>query len=250
MRIAVAGGTGLVGSRVVEEARRVGHEPVVLSRRHGIDLVTGEGLDGALAGAGATIDVSNFEATDPEAARRAFGGATGRLLAAASRAGVRHHLLLSIVGLDRIRGNAHYAGKKEQEALVERSPVPWTIQRATQFHEFAGMVASWTAKDGVALVAPALVQPIAVPDLARVLVEVAAGPPLGRAPDLAGPRPEDLFDMARRTLAARGDRTRLVPSWHGVYAIEAAGEILLPGPGARLATTTFDAWLAVQAPRG
>ena len=256
MRIAVVGGTGLVGSAVVAAARRAGHEPISISRRDGVDLLTGEGIDRALAGSAASIDVTNFEVDTPETARRMFGGATRSLLAAASRAAIRHHVLLSIVGLDRIRGNAHYAGKKEQEALVESGPVPWTIQRATQFHEFAGMVASWTARDGEARVPPALVQPIAVADLAETLVEVAAGPPLGRAPDAAGPKPEDLFDMARRTLEARGDATRLVPTWHGaVLEVEAAGDVLLPDAGARLGRTTFEQWLAGQraartAPRG
>ena len=247
MRIAVVGGTGLVGARVVEAARRAGHEPLVVSRREGCDLLSGEGLDRGLAGAAATIDVTNFVVEDAEAGRRTFGKATTNLLAAAARAGVAHHLLLSIVGLDRIRGNAHYAGKKEQEALVEKGPVSWTIARATQFHEFAGMVTSWSTKDGQALVPPALVQPVAVPDLAEILVEIAAGLPLRRVLDVAGPRPEDLFDMARRTLAARGETTRLVPSWRGgVFDVEAAGEILLPGYGARLGRTTFDEWLAVQ----
>ena len=249
MRIAVVGGTGLVGSEVVAAARRAGQEPVAISRKEGCDLLTGEGLDRALAGAAATVDVTNFVVEDAEAARRAFGGATRNLLAAAARNGVRHHVLLSIVGLDRIRGNAHHAGKKEQEALVSNGPIPWTIQRATQFHEFAGMVASWGTKDGEARVAPALVQPIAVPDLAEILVELAVGPPRAMAPDVAGPKPEDLFDMARRTLAARGDTTRLIPSWHTVvYEPDAAGEILLPGPGARLGRTTFDEWLTGQKP--
>jgi uncharacterized protein YbjT (DUF2867 family) len=160
---------------------------------------------------------------------------------------VRHHVLLSILGIDRLEGNAHYAGKRRQEELVEAGPVPATILRATQFHEFAEMVVDRTIRDGVAQIPPLLVQPVAAADAARALAEAAAGPPQGRAPDLAGPRPEDLVDMARRALAARGRRVMLAPTWRGVFGVEMAGEAMLPGPGARLAPTTFDAWLEESA---
>jgi uncharacterized protein YbjT (DUF2867 family) len=156
-------------------------------------------------------------------------------------------VLLSIVNIDRFEGSAHYAGKRAQERVVETGPVPWTIQRATQFHDFAGMVAGRTRRDGVAIVPPLLVQPVAITDVATVLVELAAGAPQGRAPDLAGPETEDLVDMARRTLAARGDPTRLRASWRdGPFGVDWAGEVLLPGDGARLGRITFDTWLRGQ----
>jgi len=247
VRIAVAGGTGLVGRHTVEALRRSGHEAVVLARAHGVDLVTGEGLDDALSGVDAVVDATSAQAPDAEATRKLFAAATANLLAAEQRAQVKHHVLVSIVGLDRIEGNAHYAGKRVQEERVASGPVPWTIQRATQFHEFAGQVVDWTRQGGAATVPPLLVQPVAAADVGAVLAALAAGPPQGRAPDLAGPEPQDLVDMARRTLAARGESLRLIPSWRGgIYGPEAAGETLLPGPGARLAATTFDAWLAGQ----
>jgi uncharacterized protein YbjT (DUF2867 family) len=245
MRIAVIGGTGVAGRHAVDSVRRAGHEAVVVSRARGVDLSTGAGLDEALAGVDAVIDVSGMQGPDAESTRRLFATATRNLLAAEQRAGVRHHVLLSIVGVDRIEGNAHFAGKRTQEELLFAGPVPVTIQRATQFHEFAETVVAWTRQGDVASIPPLLVQPVAAADVGDVLAEIAGGDPQGRATDLAGPQPEDFVDMARRALAARGEAIRLLPSWRtGVFGIDAAGEMLLPGPDARLAPTTFDAWLA------
>jgi uncharacterized protein YbjT (DUF2867 family) len=247
MRIAVIGGTGVVGRHTVAALRRAGHDAVVVARTRGVDVLTGAGLDDALVGVDAVIDVTNVQAPDAEATRNLFATATQHLLAAEHRAQVRHHVLLSIVGVDRLEGNAHYAGKRMQEEVLSSGPIPFTIQRATRFHEFAGQVVGWTRVGQVAAVPPLLVQPVAAADVGDVLVEVAAGVPQGRATDLAGPEPQDLVDMARRTLIARGESVRLVPSWQtGIFGVEAAGEVLLAGPEARLAPTTFDAWLTRQ----
>src|SRR5580704_2058714 len=149
-RIGVAGGTGLVGRHVMEALRRAGHEAVALTRASGVDLVAGDGLADALRGVRAVIDVTNTPATDADETRAFFGTATRNLLAAEEQAGVGHHVALSIVGVDRVQGNAHYAGKRLQEELVKDGPVPATIVRATQFHEFAAMVVSWTRRGDVA----------------------------------------------------------------------------------------------------
>jgi uncharacterized protein YbjT (DUF2867 family) len=125
-----------------------------------------------------------------------------------------------------------------------QGPVPWSIVRATQFHDFAAMVAGWSLQDGVATIAPLLVQPIAREDVAAVLAEIAAGPPLNAKLDIAGPETQDLVDMARRTFAARGQDITLVPTWRGIYGLSMASEVMLPGEGARLTSTTFDDWLA------
>jgi uncharacterized protein YbjT (DUF2867 family) len=244
MRIAVIGGTGGVGRHTVEALRRAGHDTVVVARSCGVDISTGEGLDDALVGVDTVIDVTNIQAPDAEATRRLFAATTRDLLAAEQRARVRHPVLLSIVGIDRLEGDAHFAGKRRQEQLLSNSPVPVTIQRATQFHEFTGMVIGWTRQGQVATVPPLLVPPIAAADVGDVLAEIATGAPQGRATDLAGPEPQDLIAMARRTLAARGESIRLIPSWRsGRLGVDAAGEVLLPGPEARLAPTTFDTWL-------
>ena len=156
--------------------------------------------------------------------------------------------MLSIVGVDLVPDNGHYAGKIRQEEVAEAGPVPVTILRATQFFEFAEQVIGWTRDGDTITLAPLLLQPVAAADVADGLAEAAAGPPQGRASDLAGPETQDFVDMARRILAARGDSTaRLVPSWqNGMFGVEMAGEVLLPGPDARLAPTTFSAWLTAS----
>jgi uncharacterized protein YbjT (DUF2867 family) len=244
MRIAVAGATGNIGALTVAALQKAGHDVVRISRSLGVDLVTGDGLDATLAGVGAVVDATNATAADPAETVAFFTAATRNLLAAEERAGVGHHVLLSIAGVDRVDGNAHYAGKREQERLVAAGPVPWSIVPATQFHDFAAMLAGWTERDGVATIPPLLVQPVAPADVADVLAEVAAGAPQGRCPDLAGPEPQDLVDMARRTHQARGRTVKLVPTWAGPLGTDMAGNVLLPGEGARIAPTTFEEWLA------
>lgn len=244
MRIAVAGATGNIGALTVAALQKAGHDVVRISRSLGVDLVTGDGLDAALTGVGAVVDATNATAADPAETVAFFAAATRNLLAAEERAGVGHHVLLSIAGVDRVEGNAHYAGKREQERLVAAGPVPWSIVPATQFHDFAAMLAGWTERDGVAAIPPLLVQPVAPADVADVLAEVAAGTPQGRCPDLAGPEPQDLVDMARRTHQARGRTVKLVPTWAGPLGTDMAGNVLLPGEGARIAPTTFEEWLA------
>jgi uncharacterized protein YbjT (DUF2867 family) len=243
MRIAIAGATGNIGALTVAGLERGGHDVMRISRSLGVDLSTGAGLDDALAGVEAVVDVTNSPPADLAETVAYFGTATRSLLAAEERAGVRHHVLLTIAGIDRIEGNAHYAGKREQERLVTAGPVPWTIVPATQFHDFAATVTSWTEQDGVATIAPLLVQPIAPADVADILAEIAVSEPQGRYVDIAGPQPQDLVDMARRTNEARGRVVRLVPTWSSVFGLAMAGNVLLPGEGARIAPTTFDEWL-------
>jgi uncharacterized protein YbjT (DUF2867 family) len=243
MRVAVVGGTGMVGSRVVKVLRDRQQDVVVVSRSQGIDLVKNEGIDEALVDVDVVIDVTSVEATDVVATRNLFGAMTKNLVAAEQHAGVKHHVLLSILGLDLIEGNAHYAGKRVQEDFVSGSPIPFSILRAAQFYEFAEMVVNWVKDDEGAVLPPILIQPVAVSDVVDVLVEIALGEPQGHI-DLAGPEPQDFIDMTRRVLAARGESIKLIPSWQGLFGVEAAGEIMLPDSDARLAPTTFDEWLA------
>jgi uncharacterized protein YbjT (DUF2867 family) len=248
MRIAVAGATGNIGARTVSFVERDGHEAIRISRSLGVDLITGEGLDAALEGVDAVVDAISSPPISPEETREYFGTTTRNLLAAEERAGVRHHVLLSIVGIERTAdGTAHYSGKREQERLIEEGRVPWTIVPATQFHDFAALAAGWTERDGVATIAPLLVQPIAPDDIAEVLAEVAAGEPQGRHVDVAGPETQDLVDMARRTLEVYGRKVKLVPTWSGPLDESMAGSVLLPGANARITPTTFDQWLAAGA---
>jgi uncharacterized protein YbjT (DUF2867 family) len=211
-------------------------------------LLSGEGLEAALEGVDAVVDATSSPPISLEETRKYFGATTTNLLAAEERVGVRHHVLLSIVGIDRIEGGTdHYSGKREQERLVETGRVPWTIVPATQFFDFAALAAGWTEREGVATIAPLLVQPIAPDDIAHVLAEVAAGEPQGRYVDVAGPETQDLVDMARRTNHVLGREVKLVPTWSGPLGEEMAGNVLLPGQNARIAPTTFDQWLAAGA---
>ena len=248
MRIAVAGATGNIGARTASFLEREGHEVIRISRSLGVDLITGEGLDAALEGVDAVLDVISSPPLGPDETREYFGTTTRNLLAAEERPGVRHHVLLSIVGIHRMEGGTdHYSGKREQERLIEEGRVPWTIVPATQFHDFAALATSWTERDGVATIAPLLIQPIAPDDIAQVLAEVATGEPQGRYVDVAGPETQDLVDMARRTNDLLGRKVKLVPTWSGPLSESMAGNVLLPGENARIAPTTFDQWLTAGA---
>jgi uncharacterized protein YbjT (DUF2867 family) len=207
MRVAVAGGTGLVGQHVVTRLVQAGHEPVVLARSRGVDLTTGAGLDAALAGAETVIDVSNVTTLSKKRAVRFFTDATARLLEAGARAGVTHHLALSVVGIDRV-GWGYYAGKLRQEELLRAGDLPWTVLRATQFHEFAEQLL--TRSPGPLVPVPRMrVQSVAADEVAARLVELAAGPAVGRAPEMAGPQVHELVELVRQVVRARG-RRRLV----------------------------------------
>lgn len=247
MRIAVMGATGRIGRFTVEALTQLGHETVPISRSTGVDAYTGAGLDEALAGVDVLVDVTNTRSQDEAEIVDFFGTITGNLLAAEERAGVRHHVLLSIVGIDHDQHVPHYAGKREQERRIMAGPISWSIVRATQFHDFAATVVSWTLRDGTAAIPPLLVQPIDQQEVGQMLAEVAVGAPLGRSIDIAGPDTQALVDMARRTFAARGEQIRLVPTWRGPFDTSMAGEVLLPGEGARLGRVTFEDWLAAGA---
>ncbi|MFC1420736.1 SDR family oxidoreductase [Streptacidiphilus cavernicola] len=249
MRIAVAGGTGVVGRHVVEAVRAAGHDPVVLARSTGVDLATGAGLDRALAGVDAVVDVSNRMTVSRARAVAFFEAATGNLLAAGKRAGVAHHVALSIVGVDRV-GYGYYQGKLRQEALVlaagESVGVPGSVLRATQFHEFA---AQMLERGGPFAVAPRmLTQPVAAREVGVALAALAAGEPVGLAPELAGPEQHQMGDLIRRLVRARGLRRLVVPLWMpGAVGKAMTGGGLLPtGPGPR-GSQTFDQWLADDA---
>lgn len=247
MRVAVVGASGQVGSYTVTALERGRHEVVRISRSTGVDVRSGTGLTEALTGVDAVIDTTNIASRDEAEIVDFFGTGSRRLLTAEQQAGVRHHILLSIVGLDNGQRVPHYSGKREQERVVTAGPIPWSIVRATQFHGFAAGVAGFAEQNGVATIAPLLVQPIAPADVAEVLAEISTGAPLHATVDIAGPETQDFVDMARRTFAARGQHVKLVPTWRGFFDTSMAGEVLLPGPDVRIAPTTFDDWLAAGA---
>ncbi|MBQ0922703.1 SDR family oxidoreductase [Saccharopolyspora endophytica] len=208
MKIAIAGGTGLVGSKVVAKVRAAGHEPVVIARSRGTNLITGEGLLEALRDCRAVIDVSNVVTTRKKVSIDFFSRATANLLRAARQADVDHLVTLSIVGCDAV-DLGYYFGKRVQEELVEAGDVPWTILRATQFFEFPEPLLAM--KSPIAVIPRMLSQPVAADEVAEALTRYATQAPAGHAPDLAGPERLQMTDMARRLLTARGRHRPVLP---------------------------------------
>lgn len=244
MNIAVAGGTGTVGRRVVEVARGRGHEVRVLARSTGADIHSGTGLDQALAGVQAVVDTTNLSTTAGDASVAFFSQATRTLLDIEERVGVVHHVALSIVGIERAPVG-YYAGKVAQEAFVEAGPVPWTIQRATQFHDFAAQLFEG-ARVGPLHLAPRMrTQPIATREVAERLIDLVEAGPAGRVADIAGPREESLVDMIRAYARSTGH--------HGwIPAVSLPGPLgraqrdgsLLAGLDAIRGRQTFAEWIS------
>jgi uncharacterized protein YbjT (DUF2867 family) len=249
MRIAIVGGTGLVGGHLVQHLQDAGHEPVVIARSAGVDALTGDGLDKALAGVRSVVDVSNSTSMDVDELSNFFTTITTNLLRAERDAGVAHHVVLSIVGIDRVQHNPHFTAKLRQEHAAQAADLPVSILRATQFFEFAEQIVSWTRDGDTAVVPPLLIQPAAARDVAGVLADIATGPPQRGTSEVAGPRREDLVDLTRRILAARGQDLTLQPAWgFGPFHTDMAGDVLLPGPDARTTPTDLAAWLAGTSP--
>jgi uncharacterized protein YbjT (DUF2867 family) len=238
MKLAIAGGTGLVGRHVVATAHTRGHEVVVLSRSLGVDVVSGEGLTDALAGVQTIVDVTNSASQDERAATDFFAAAAGNLQRVGAQRDVDQIVTLSIVGIDGIP-TGYYAAKLAHERVAGAGPVPATILRATQFHEFPAQMIGWTAVDGLTRLPDLCVQTVAARTVAEVLVELAEAPPAGRAADLAGPEQRRLVELARAFVERRG--SPLVVERDDRPGIPR--DALLPGAGARIEPPSFDEWL-------
>lgn len=248
MRIAVAGGTGTVGRHVVERARARGHSVDVLSRSEGVDLTGDRPLD--LNGVDAVIDVTSTDTASAAKSKAFFSAVTRKLLAAGQSAGVKNHVLLSIAGIDEAP-YGYYSGKLEQERLVTNGAVPWTILRATQFHEFAGQIFTRMKVGPVSIVPIMQSQPVAAVEVADRLVDLTQAGPSHRVPDLAGPRVERMAQLSRRWVAATGGKgTVLEVPLPGGLGLAMRDGTLLARPGSELGSQTFDEWLAhtVQKP--
>jgi len=239
--IAVAGGTGTAGRHAVAAAEAAGHEVRVLSRSAGVDLVSGSGLAEALDGVAAIIDAAKPETLEPGQASEFFRVAAANLQREAAARGVRHIVTLSIVGIDRASSFGFYRAQLERERTTREGPVPVTIMRATQFHEFPAQMIARTRRGDRASIYDMRSQPVAARTVGAVLAELAAGEPLGRAPDLGGPRPERLLELARLFAATRGLDLTIEPDTGSMAGVPA--DALLPGPDARLEGPSFDEWL-------
>jgi uncharacterized protein YbjT (DUF2867 family) len=242
-KIAVAGGTGWIGRLVVAAAQDAGHDTVVLARSKGVDLVSGRGVADALKGADVVIDVANLDSTSGARATSFFEAETRTLLDAGAKAGVAHHVALSIVGIDRV-DIGYYRAKRRQEEMIGAGPVPSTVLRATQFFEFAAQMVGHAV--GPFVPAPRMLcRPVAAREVAAELVRVAAGPPRGRATDIAGPRELWMHEMIRRFIAARGLRRIAVPiRFPGKAGREQANGGLLPRGEVTLGRIPYAEWLS------
>ncbi|ANF33382.1 NmrA family transcriptional regulator [Leifsonia xyli] len=249
MRIVVVGGTGLVGRQVVELLRERGHDAVAASPSTGVDTVTGVGLAEALQGADVVVDTPNAPSFEDGPVLEFFERSTGNLTAAAKDAGVRHHVVLSIVGADRLPDIGYMRAKVAQERIVRESGIPFTIVRATQFFEFIGALTDGATQGDTAVLSDVLMQPIAAADVSAALAEVATAEPTDAVIELAGPEPLRLDDLARRLLAAQGDhRTIFTDPAAGYFGGTVDDRSLVPGndpsiTDQRFGSTTYSRWL-------
>ncbi|MYS22321.1 Uncharacterized conserved protein YbjT, contains NAD(P)-binding and DUF2867 domains [Streptomyces sp. DvalAA-14] len=245
MKLTVIGGTGLIGSQVVQQLTAAGHEAVPAALSTGVDLISGKGLDQALEGADTVVNLANSPTFD-EASLDFFRASMTNLLAAGHQAGVRHQVILSIVGVEQVPELVYYRAKALQEELLRQGPTPYSIVRVTQFFEFMEPTMSWTSDDTTVRLPATPIQPMAAADVATAVVEVAGGTPLGGIRNVAGPDVFRLDELGRITLAARQDaRTLVTDDTAGLFAA-VTGDALLPGPDARLAPTHYRDWLAAR----
>lgn len=248
MKITVIGGTGFIGSQVVAKLRARGHEALPASPGTGVNTLTGEGLDAALAGAQVVVDVTNAPSFEDAAALAFFTASTSNLLAAEAAAGVRHHVALSVVGIERVPASGYFRAKVAQEQLIEAGPIPYTIVRATQFFEFVRGIADAATDGNEVRLAPAMIQPMAADDVAAAVCEAALSEPQRGIVQVAGPRQYHLDELARQALSAWEDPRSVVTDPGARYfgAVLAERDLVPDDGSAHLAATSFEEWLQRQ----
>jgi uncharacterized protein YbjT (DUF2867 family) len=252
MKIVVIGGSGLIGSKVVERLRAQGHEAVPASPASGVNTITGEGLAAALSRAQVLVDLANSPSFEDAAVLEFFQTAGRNLQAAETAAGVGHHVALSVVGADRAPDSGYLRAKLAQEELIKDSGVPYTIVRSTQFFEFLGAIAGSSADGDTVRLSPAFMQPIAAEDVAAAVTDVALAAPANGTIEIAGPDAIPIDDLVRRYFAAIGDDRSVVTDGNAPYFGAVLHEKELTPGAARIGATDLDTWLdrAAKASRG
>jgi uncharacterized protein YbjT (DUF2867 family) len=244
MKIVIIGGTGLIGSKVAASLRQAGHEIVAASPGTGVNSITGEGLVQAMAGAQVVVDLANSPSFEDEAVLEFFETSGRNLMAAEVKAGVRHHVCLSIVGTDRTPDNGYFRAKVAQEKLIEASGIPYTIIRATQFLEFLGGIAASSTEGEKVRISTGLFQPIAADDVAAIVADVALAKPANGIVEIAGPERAPFNEIIARYLKAVGDPREVVGDPMARYFGGLVEErSLVPLGEARLGPTRFEDWL-------
>ena len=252
MKIVVIGGTGLIGSKVVEKLKRKGHEVLAAAPDTGVDVVTGKGLREALAGADVVVDVANSPSFEEQAAMDFFRAAGRTLMAVEVTAGVKHHVALSVVGTERLQDGGYFRAKAAQERMIKSSLIPYTLVHATQFFEFVRAIAQVSIVGDAVRVPPVLFQPIAADDVAAAVAEAAVGEPVNGTIEIAGPEMFTLDESVRKVLEHDNDQHEVIADARArYYGVPVSRETLIPGGGARLGSTRFDWWLThISAPAG
>ena len=247
MKIIVIGGTGLIGSKLVALLNQRGHEAVAASPNSGVNTLTGEGLAGALAGADIVVDVANSPSFADQDVMDFFTTSGRNLLAAATAAGVKHHVALSVVGTDRLAESGYFRGKIAQEKLIRESGLPYTIVHSTQFFEFLGGIAASAADGDTIRLSPAYVQAICSDDVAQAMADYTLGAPHNGVVEIGGPERVRLSDLVQHYLAFKDDARKVVADVHARYfGAELKENTLVPGDNARLGAIKVDAWLQAQ----
>jgi uncharacterized protein YbjT (DUF2867 family) len=245
MKIIVIGGSGLIGSKLVNKLRDHGHEPVAASPTSGVNTLTGEGLAEALEGAPVVVDVSNSPSWEDAAVMNFFETSTRNLLAYEAAAGVGHHVALSVVGSERLVESGYFRAKIAQENLIKGSSIPHSIVRATQFYEFVKGIADFSTDGNKVRLPPVLIQPMAADDVASAVCRIALGAPENGTVEVGGPDTFRLDELIRRGLAARKDPREVVADAHApYYGIQVKERTLVPEDDAKLGKTRFEDWLA------
>ena len=240
MRIVVLGGSGLIGSKLVHLLRQEGQDVVSASPTSGVNTTTGEGLHDALAGAQVVVDVTNSPSFEDKAVLEFFEISGRHIVAAEEKAGISHHVALSVVGADRLQESGYFRAKLAQEHLIERSPIPYTILRSTQFFEFLGSIAQEGVVGQTVHMSPALVQPVAADDVAAILASIALSPPVRGIVEIAGPERISLADLVKQFLSKTGDPRQVVADGNArYYGLVLNDQSLTPGANPRIGSTTF-----------
>jgi len=248
MKIVVIGGTGLIGSKLVNELREHGHEAVPAAPNTGVNTLTGEGLAEVLKDTSVVVDVSNSPSWDDAAVLNFFQTSTRNLLSYEAAAGVGHHVALSVVGTDQLSESGYFRAKIAQEKLIKESPIPYTIIHATQFFEFLKGLADISVVDGKVHLPPVLFQPMAADDVASAVARVAGGAPVNSIVEIGGPEQFRIDDLVRRRLASLNDHREVIADPNARYSGAKISETtLVPGKNARLGETRFETWLTQSA---
>jgi uncharacterized protein YbjT (DUF2867 family) len=248
MKLVVIGGTGLIGSKLVNKLRAQGHEAVPAAPNSGVNTLTGEGLAEVLKDASTVVDVSNSPSWEDAAVLNFFTTSTRNLLTYEEVAGVRHHVALSVVGTDQLSDSGYFRAKIAQEKLIKESSRPYTIIHATQFFEFLKGLADISMVDGKVHLPPVLFQPMAADDVATAVGKIALGSPVNGIVEIGGPEQFRLDELVRRRLATLKDPREVISDPKALYSGAKVSETtLVPGNNARLGETRFETWLTQSA---